>query len=518
MPDLIFRPFDRQNAFLSVPDSVFEVLYGGAAYGGKTEILLNLPLIRKFYEHPKFKGLILRRTFKELDREIVRRSFELYPIAGGKYDKEGHSWSFPSGAYVDFGHAEHETDIRKYDTAQYNYIAFDELTSFTEFQYIYLTASRCRSSTPELPAIVRSGSNPDGKGASWVKRRFVDPCPSGNKIIVDKASGQKRIFIPSKITDNPHAELNDPDYIHRLELLPEREKAAKLYGSWDVILGQAFDEFRIKPYSDEPSNAQHVIEPFEIPRSWPSIIAIDWGWSAKTFALKAYLAPNKRVYITDEYSRKHEYIATTATEIGRKLYQNSRYSFLDPSAWQSRGEPQSIAELFAKYSGINPIKADNDRVSGKILVQDYLRWKTRPNDPENLPLYDHELANKILRISGSEGYNSYLQSLKPREDEKDLPKLQIFSTCKELIECFAQCMIDEDNPEDVAEFDGDDPYDTLRYLLKGIIYLQSQINPVEQRKTELTEQFQKGEVEINSYYRRMERIEMTERNVKRIKI
>lgn len=515
--DLEFNLTEKQRLLVSLPDTIFETLYGGAAGGGKTQILMMLPLIRKWYEHPKFKALILRRTFKELDREIIRRSFEFYPYAGGKYNKEDHSWKFPSGAFIDFGHAEHEVDIRKYDTAEYNYIAFDELTSFTEFQYIYLAASRCRSSSSDLPAIVRSGSNPDGQGSSWVKRRFVDPNPSGMKIIVDKVSGHKRIFIQAKATDNKFAMENDPEYINRLQLLPEREKAAKLYGSWDSVFGRAFEEFRRIPYSDEPENAQHVIKPFDIPNSWPSIVAVDWGWSAKTFALKAHLAPNGRVYITKEYSRKHAYVATTATEIGGKLFGGSRYLFLDPSAWQNRGEPQSIAELFAKYSGINPIKADNDRISGKILVQDYLRWETKPNEPKDLPTYDHELANRILRISGMDGYNKYLESLRPKEDEKDLPRLQIFETCPELIECITSCMIDEDNPEDVAEFDGDDPYDCVRYLLKGIVYLKSQINPIEMKRVELTEQFNNGLIEVNSYYQRMDSLERNE-TPKRVRI
>jgi Terminase large subunit, T4likevirus-type, N-terminal len=512
MPDIIFKPTDRQNSFISLPDTVFEALYGGAAGGGKTEILLNLPLIRKFYEHSKFKALILRRTFKELDREIIRRAHEYYPAAGGKYNKEDHSYSFPSGAFVDFGHAEHEADIRKYDTAQYNLIIFDELTSFTEFQYVYLSASRCRSSSVDLPAIVRSGTNPDGQGASWVKKRFIDPCPSGNKIVIDKISNNKRIFIPSRIQDNPYLLESDPNYVNRLQLLPEREKAAKLYGSWDVILGQAFEEFRLDPYSDEPENAKHVIKPFEIPSSWPSVCAGDWGWNAKFFSLKAHLAPNKRVYITKEYSAKKTYIAIAATEIAKYLYSNSRYFFLDPSAWQHRGEPQTLNELFAKYSGIVPMKADNDRVSGCALIHDYLRWETIPVYAQSSANYDDELAQKILRISGMEGYNKYLDSFKDPEIEGNLPMLQIFDTCTELIECISQCMISEDKPNDIAEFDGDDPYDTLRYLLKGVIYLQSKMNPLEVKKNELTEQFQNGEVEINSFYRKMEYLESQQGN------
>src|SRR3990172_11222466 len=130
------KPHEVQEKLLSLPDQIFEALYGGAAYGGKSWILTLLPLFRGFYKYRGFKGIILRRKFPDLEREIIRLSKEWYPSTGGKYNEQKHNWEWPDyGSYMDFGHVQHSSDISMYDSAQYNYCAFDELTHFDEHPY-----------------------------------------------------------------------------------------------------------------------------------------------------------------------------------------------------------------------------------------------------------------------------------------------------------------------------------------------------------------------------------------------
>ena len=172
------KPNKRQEDFLSIPDNVFEALYGGAAYGGKSFILTLFPLIRGFYKYRGFKGIILRRKFPDLEREIIRLSKEYYPLTGAKYNETKHSWEWPEyGSYMDFGHVQHASDIRQYDSAQYNFCAFDELTHFEEAPYVYMVGSRVRVGSAGFNvAIVRNGTNPGGIGQTFVYNRFVRPC------------------------------------------------------------------------------------------------------------------------------------------------------------------------------------------------------------------------------------------------------------------------------------------------------------------------------------------------------
>src|SRR5574339_533031 len=99
-------PNPKQARILAVPDSVKEAAYLGGAGSGKSELLLMMPIVRKFHEERGFKQLFTRRTFPELKREIVPRSFDIYPKFGGKFNKIDMCWTFESGATIFFGHCE----------------------------------------------------------------------------------------------------------------------------------------------------------------------------------------------------------------------------------------------------------------------------------------------------------------------------------------------------------------------------------------------------------------------------
>lgn len=510
--DSSWAPTDKQAKFLSLPYSILEGFYAGAVAAGKSDVLLLYPIIHKFHENPDFKGIFFRRTFPELKNEIIPRSRTLYRRLGAKYNKNDKVWEFPSGALIFFGHCENEDDVHNYDSMQINYAAFDELTSFTQWQYLYIALQRVRTKIGgALPAIVRSASNPGNIGHNWVRSRFIDPHPDGNVLIENKA-GIKRIYIPASVYDNPYI---DPNYLKQLESLPEAEKQAKLYGKWDAFDGQVFEEFRDKPYPDEPENALHVCEPYEIPDWWPKLLAIDWGFRppAMTWAGYGAISPDKRIIIYREQAWQKTKIEEWAPYVREYTdKENPRDIILCRSAGQDRGQEHTILSQVSealnrsiKLANSNP----GSRVAGKMLLHEYLRWKEvyKPEIPQTP--FDPEHAQWIMRNRSINEYNSYVNSFKPVEREMNLPKLQIFSNCKLLISAIKMACYDKNNPEDVAEFDGDDPYDGCRYLIdRADRYFQE--SSEELKKIQVQEQLTKTLEETQdwtSFYRNARKLE-----------
>ena len=255
---VIWRPQPKQRAFMERPE--YEALYGGAAGGGKSDALLCEALRQVHIPH--YRGLILRKTYPELS-ELVDRSRELYPGAfpQAKYVGTEHVWLFPSGAKIYFGAMQYESDRTKYQGKRYDFIAFDELTHFTWNEYAYMF-SRNRPSGPGTRVYIRAATNPGGIGHGWVKERFVTPAPPMTpmveEVVVQGRDGPRRmrrtrIFVPSTVFDNQELLRNAPEYLANLAMLPENERMALLYGSWDSFDGQVFREWRNDPahYGDQ---------------------------------------------------------------------------------------------------------------------------------------------------------------------------------------------------------------------------------------------------------------------------
>lgn len=466
-----WKPNPKQERFLSLPTSIKEAAYAGGAGSGKSDVLLLYGILHRWHENPKFKQVFLRRTTPELRNEIVPRSKQLFRRFGADFNSSNMIWTFPSGAMIFLGHCEHEDDVHQYDSMEISLFTPDEITSFTEYQYLYIAFERTRSPKGSgLPSIVRCAGMPGGIGHSWFKKRFVDPCKSGGKILVGKG-GNKRIFIHATQADNK--DNIDPTYAQSLEALPEAEKRAKLFGDFDAYLGQVFEEFRDRHYPDEPENALHVIEPFDIPDWWPKIVIGDWGFAANTWIGYGAISPTRRIYLYREQMWRRVKIEDWAPYVRENISkENPRVIRFCKSAGQDRGQEHTIQQQIETALGRSIELTSNSpgsRIALKILLHEYLRWQPKHAPVKEMGLYNEEHAQWIFRNKGLDAYKSYCQSFNPPEIEKNIPKLLIFKNCPEVVTAIKSCVYAKSQDgipaEDVAEFDGDDPYDGIRYMV-----------------------------------------------------
>lgn len=471
-----WRPTIKQEAFLSLPLSIREALYGGGAGSAKTDVLLLYGICHGWHNNPAFKQVFLRRTFPELRNEVIPRSRQIYHRFGATLNKSDMAWTFPrpdqigsgysnAGAMIFLGQCEGEDDVHKYDSMEINLFTPDELTSITEYIYLYIGFTRVRTSDTTLPAIIRAAGMPGGIGHTWVSKRFPSAAPPGT-VIRGKGSNL-RIYVHATLADNPHI---DPGYRQSLEALPEAEKRAKLYGDWNAYAGQVFDEFRDRSYPDEPENALHVIPEFLIPSYWPKIVVGDWGFAAMTYVCFAAISPQRRVYIYRELFWTKFKIEEWAPYVKEFTdVENPRTIRFCRSAGKELGQEHTIQEQISAALGRPIDLTDNSqgsRIAGKQLVHEYLRWKPKHQFlRQKTQQYSEETAMWILRNRGMKEYKSYLDSFDEPEIESNLPKLQIFDTCRVLIEAIKACSYDKKKIEDIAQFEGDDPIDALRYLV-----------------------------------------------------
>ena len=517
----IWEPMPKQAEFIKLPDEIYEGFFGGQAGPGKSEVLVMIPLVREFYKVRGFKGLIMRRTRPELQAEIILRAHKYYPQTGAVWNGTDNTYRWPAhDTYVRFGYAQHKEDIRKYDSAEYQYFAPDELTSFLEFQYRFITFSRMRSSVAGLIPIVRPASNPGNIGHGWVRKRFVEPCKTGRVRIRDTGTKTERIFIPAKLSDNPKMAETDPKYADRMQGLPEAERRAKAEGDWWTFVGQTF-EFRTERFPDEPVNALHVYKPFNIPDHWPRILSTDIGFSVNNFNLWGAVSPDNRLHVYREFGTKKEKVSVWGSEVGfLSAGENIRDWVMDHTAFNEAGQDHALASQANEFAniGVIPRKADKgneSRRSGMKLLQEMLRWEPPPRADKKD--FSQLTAEKILKARGLEAYHKYSQMFEDAENKQKYPRLLISEDCPELIDTIPNCVYakdkDDNEIDDVAEFDGDDPYDTLRYLSRAMVRLivESEKNQKAFAEIQAIQDRLKDGGDMTEFYRTMEMKEFNKR-------
>ena len=433
-----------QLALLECP--VFEVFYGGARGGGKTESSIGDWLQHSSLYGEGAIGIFVRRKLTQL-AEVIARCNQIFPKLGAKWNEQKKTWTMANGARLKFVYLERDSDAEEYQGHSYTRIYVEELTNFPSPAPIDKLRATLRSGTG-VPVGMRLTGNPGGPGHNWVKRRYIDPAPKGYQIITEectfpdpdtglpKTVSLDRVFIPSKIGDNTLLMRNDPTYILRLRQSgSEALVKAWLEGNWDIVDGAFFDEW------DE---FKHVIptEDFLALRN-PGMTyfrAFDWG-SAKPFSVGWYAILDKEYILGERRLPKgalvkyREWYGSTGPNKGLKMTadlvaqgivnrektERIRYGVADPAIFIRDGGP-SIGETMAIHR-CSWRRADNKRKAG---------WE--------------QLRQRLVGVDG-------------------VPMLYFCDCCEDTIRTLPVLQHEESDPEDLDTEAEDHAADETRYAV-----------------------------------------------------
>jgi hypothetical protein len=437
----------RQAEFAASQE--FEVLYGGAKGGGKSDALVALALEQVHLA--AYHGLVLRARYGELD-ELILRSHKLYPQHPMKprWSAEKQRWMFPNpdnstgagGAFVQFGYCERKEHVEQYQGREWGAIFYDELGNQPDENVWIDLLKEIRSPDPRVVRKARASANPGFAGHAWIKRRFIIPCGKhGERIhrFVLKMEGieefvLERRFVPALITDNP-VYAKDPAYLANLSTLPEVRRKQLLEGDWDIGLGLALQEL---------SEDVHFCRKFHVPSHWFSFGGFDWGFQHRWVAVELAANEDGRLFVVDTVKGWRD----LPDQIGDKMSRNlemGRISYMSAGhdVWAKHrargGSVPTVAERLFEY-GVPLVRANQDPVHGLNNLRDYVSYVGRGPDGT-----DWEPGLIFMDTPGN----------------------------RWLFEQLTQMVVDEDDREVVLKVDsnpdtgegGDDGYDALRFAV-----------------------------------------------------
>jgi hypothetical protein len=410
---------------------VFEILFGGARGGGKTDAVLGEWLMHSDKYRANAIGLMVRRTRVEL-LETFERARVIYAPLGAEFTGQPSRIIMPNGARLTFAYLERDQDADGYQGHSYTRIYVEEAGNFPSAAPIMKLMATLRSGAG-VPVGMRLTGNPGGAGHQWVKQRFIDPAPQGWRKLVDPETQLERIFIPSSVQDNTHL---GADYVQRLRAVgsPELVKAW-LEGDWSVISGAFFPEF---------SMARHVIAPRALPDHWMRFRSFDWG-SARPFSVGWWAVSDGSLpdIARGALVRYREWYGMRpgAPNVGLKLTAEAiAHGILQREA-DDPGHMTGVADpaIFSEDGG----PSIGQRMASQGVV-------FRPADNK-----------RVARNGAMGGWDQLRARLVGDADER--PMLLMFSTCRDLIRTLPAMQHDSARLEDIDTEAEDHAVDECRY-------------------------------------------------------
>lgn len=438
-----------------------EILYGGAMGGGKS-YLARVAAIYFSIEAPGLITYLFRRTYKEILANhiytpggFLEMLKPLIDAGDVKWSKSDNSFEFWNGSRIQLAHSQYEGDVYQYQGAQIGLLIIDESTHFTPFMIGFLR-SRVRLgslSVPEhiqglLPRIIY-GSNPGGVGHHYFKQNFVDYGPYKIHKAPADEGGMRRVYIPSKLTDNKVMMETDPDYVDRVKGMgDEKMVQAMIDGDWEILSGGKF--------SDVWDPRYHVIEPFSVPSNWRIDRCYDYGSSAPAACI--WFAESNGESFVDHEGRECWVPAGTIFQIDELYFADESHRGLRLSGSQQGAKIHEHEARREWYHGVKPGPADNAIFSAEP-GQDSIAEQM---EAEGVTFVRGD-KSQGSRVRGVDIMRGRLQAGLKRPMEK--PAFFVFKTCEATIRTIPNLETDKKNPEDVDTKGEDHCWDVIRYRL-----------------------------------------------------
>lgn len=465
-----------QTDFLSC--SVFEVLYHGTRGPGKTDALLMA-----FAQHVgkgfgrAWRGVIFRQTYPQL-ADVVAKSEKwfrrIFPNA--KFNRQRMAWEWPTGETLLLRHMARPEDYWNYHGHEYPFIGWEELTNWPNDGCYRSMFACCRSTSPDVPRMVRATTNPYGLGHNWVADRFRLHGQWWQTIIITDAKDAEGRAEPPRCAIHGHIDENrilldaDPNYKRTIAAAASNAAMADawLNGSWDLIAGGMFD--------DVWDRTVNVVPEFVVPPGWRIDRAFDWGssrpfsvgWYAVSDGADIVLADGSvRSTVRGDLFRVREWYGWTgrANEGLRMLAADIAAGIVEREllwGWRtvrgSRVYPgPADSAIFAVENGVS-VAQDMERpvrIGGRIYHG--VQWTPADKRPGSRKMGWEMLRKMIQRARPKPG--------KPREE----PGLFVVaSQCPQFLRTVLSLPRDQKDLDDVDTDAEDHVGDELRYRVRGV--------------------------------------------------
>jgi predicted phage terminase large subunit-like protein len=296
-------PWPKQAAAIGLCNRGVDVLYGGAAGGGKTDCLLMAAV--QYVDDPQYKAVVVRRTYPQMvgaDGVITRSLQWGWRALGAEYNQNDKRWTFPSGAVLLFRHLDGLRDQDNFQGQEFQFIGLDELTQWSEEALALYPATRLRRTEAQaargVPLRTLATSNPGGAGHAWVKRRYISPGREGCR------------FVSARMEDNPALEADE--YRERLRGQGDLLYRRLALGDWDAEQGTMFSPGWFRIVKAAPPTGVRWVH------------SVDLATSAKTRADQTGsgfvgLAQDGTLYLDDIQAWRAEWPESRARIKGRAL-------------------------------------------------------------------------------------------------------------------------------------------------------------------------------------------------------